>query len=61
MHSTSESKRVVFTTWGSYGDIHPFMGLSLELQERGHRPAIGLQDLIFPTGQYVARKNSTRW
>ncbi|HKS10682.1 MAG TPA: nucleotide disphospho-sugar-binding domain-containing protein [Pyrinomonadaceae bacterium] len=34
------SKRIVFSTWGSYGDIHPFMALALELQARGHRPAI---------------------
>ena len=29
-----DSKRIVFTTWGSFGDIHPFMGLALELQAR---------------------------
>jgi rhamnosyltransferase subunit B len=29
-------KRVVFTTWGSFGDLHPFMALALELQERGY-------------------------
>jgi rhamnosyltransferase subunit B len=34
------SKRIVFSTWGSFGDIHPFMALALELQARGHRPAI---------------------
>lgn len=33
-------KRIVFTTWGSFGDIHPFMGLALELKSRGHRPAV---------------------
>jgi UDP:flavonoid glycosyltransferase YjiC (YdhE family) len=33
-------KRVVFTTWGSFGDLHPFMALALELQERGHFPVI---------------------
>ena len=27
---------MVFTTWGSFGDLHPFMALALELQERGH-------------------------
>ena len=36
----SNSKKIVFTTWGSFGDIHPFMGLALELQARGHRAAI---------------------
>jgi UDP:flavonoid glycosyltransferase YjiC (YdhE family) len=34
------SKRIVFTTWGSFGDLHPFMALALELKARGHRPAI---------------------
>ena len=34
MNSTSESKQVVFTTWGSFGDIHPFMGLALEMKAR---------------------------
>jgi rhamnosyltransferase subunit B len=31
---------VVFTTWGSFGDLHPFMALALELQERGYRSVI---------------------
>src|SRR6185436_14074948 len=33
-------KRIVFTTWGSFGDLHPFMALARELQARGHRTAI---------------------
>jgi hypothetical protein len=28
----TDSKRIVFTTWGSFGDIHPFMALALEMQ-----------------------------
>jgi len=36
----TDSKKIVFTTWGSFGDIHPFMGLARELQARGHRTAI---------------------
>jgi rhamnosyltransferase subunit B len=32
----SRTKRVVFTTWGSFGDLHPFMALALELQARGY-------------------------
>jgi rhamnosyltransferase subunit B len=32
--------RVLFVTWGSLGDLHPYMSLALELQRRGHRPAI---------------------
>ena len=33
-------KRVVFTTWGSFGDLHPFMALALELKERGYESVI---------------------
>jgi len=33
-------KRVVFTTWGSFGDVHPFMALALELQARGYDSVI---------------------
>ena len=32
--------RIVLTTWGSYGDINPYMGLSLALKARGHEPIL---------------------
>ena len=32
--------KIVITTWGSFGDLHPFMALALELGRRGHHPAI---------------------
>jgi rhamnosyltransferase subunit B len=32
--------RIVFTTWGSLGDLHPYMALALDLQRRGHDVAI---------------------
>jgi UDP:flavonoid glycosyltransferase YjiC (YdhE family) len=35
-----ESKRIVLSTYGSFGDIHPYIGVALELQRRGHRPVI---------------------
>jgi rhamnosyltransferase subunit B len=28
--------RIVFTPWGSFGDLHPYMGVALEMQRRGH-------------------------
>ncbi|EDX82834.1 UDP-glucoronosyl and UDP-glucosyl transferase superfamily [Synechococcus sp. PCC 7335] len=28
--------RIVLTTWGSLGDLHPMLALSLELRDRGH-------------------------
>ena len=30
------AKRIVLSTWGSFGDLHPYMALGLELQRRGH-------------------------
>ena len=35
------SRRIVLTTWGSFGDLHPYMALALELGRRGHRPVLG--------------------
>jgi MGT family glycosyltransferase len=40
MSQPGAKKRVVFTTWGSFGDLHPHMALALELQERGYHPVI---------------------
>lgn len=40
MRELGEGKRIVFTTWGSYGDLHPYMALALELRARGHRPVL---------------------
>ncbi len=39
------SKRIVLTTFGSFGDIHPFMALALELRQRGHHPVIATSEL----------------
>jgi UDP:flavonoid glycosyltransferase YjiC (YdhE family) len=41
----SSSKRIVLTTFGSFGDIHPFMAIGLELQQRGHHPVIATSEL----------------
>lgn len=38
-------KRIVFTTWGSFGDVHPFMALALELQARGHRATVATSEI----------------
>ena len=32
--------RIVLNTFGSFGDIHPYMAIALELQSRGHEPVI---------------------
>ncbi len=28
--------RVVFTPWGSFGDLHPYLAVALEMKRRGH-------------------------
>ena len=38
-------KRIVLTTFGSFGDVHPFMAIALELQSRGHSPVIAASGL----------------
>ena len=40
MPQSAIKKRVVFTTWGSFGDLHPFLALALELKERGYQTVI---------------------
>jgi len=30
------SQRIVFVTWGSLGDLHPYLALGVELRRRGH-------------------------
>ena len=32
--------RIVLNTFGSFGDIHPYMALATELQSRGHEPVV---------------------
>ncbi|MBI2296803.1 MAG: glycosyltransferase [Betaproteobacteria bacterium] len=40
-HGTRVSgKRIVFATFGSLGDLHPYLALAQELKRRSHRPLI---------------------
>src|SRR6185436_19899275 len=39
-------KKVVFTTWGSYGDLHPYMALAHELQHRGYHSVIATSPIF---------------
>jgi hypothetical protein len=32
--------RILITTFGSYGDLHPYIALALGLKQRGHHPVI---------------------
>lgn len=40
----SFGKRIVFATFGSLGDLHPYLALALELKRRGHQPVIATFD-----------------
>src|SRR5437660_6032479 len=35
--SDFKGKKIVLTTFGSYGDLHPYIAIGLELKARGHR------------------------
>jgi rhamnosyltransferase subunit B len=39
------SKKIVLTTFGSYGDIHPYLAIAAELRARGHHPVIATSEL----------------
>jgi rhamnosyltransferase subunit B len=42
-------RRILITTWGSLGDLHPYVALALGLQSRGH-------EVILATGECYRRK-----
>ena len=37
--------RIVLHTFGSFGDIHPYMAIALELKSRGHAPVIATAEV----------------
>ena len=37
--------RIVLNTFGSFGDIHPYMAIAMELQSRGHVPVIATMEI----------------
>lgn len=39
-----KSKRIVISTFGSFGDIHPYVAIALELKSRGHVPVIATSE-----------------
>ena len=36
--------RIVLNTFGSFGDVHPYMAIGMELQSRGHVAVIATMD-----------------
>jgi rhamnosyltransferase subunit B len=54
MTAQDHPKRIVLTTYGSLGDLHPYIALALELKRRGHQPVIAtspvFRDKVEPLG-----------
>ena len=40
MRHKRSAKRIVLSTFGSLGDVNPYVAIALELKARGHRPLI---------------------
>ena len=40
----TRKRRIVISTFGSFGDIHPYMAVALELQRRDHYPVIATME-----------------
>jgi rhamnosyltransferase subunit B len=38
-------KRIVLSTFGSFGDVHPYVAIALELKARGHAPVIATSEV----------------
>ena len=41
----TSAKRIILNTFGSFGDVHPYIAIALELRERGHHPVIATSEL----------------
>jgi UDP:flavonoid glycosyltransferase YjiC (YdhE family) len=38
-------KKIVISTFGSFGDVHPYVAVALELKRRGHRPVLATSEI----------------
>ena len=38
--------RIVFSTYGTFGDVNPLIALSLELKRRGHTPVLAIPEMF---------------
>jgi rhamnosyltransferase subunit B len=38
------ARRIVLTTYGTLGDLHPYLAIALELRARGHQPVIATSE-----------------
>lgn len=40
--------RIVFSTYGTFGDVNPLVALCLELKRRGHQPVLAVPEMFRP-------------
>jgi UDP:flavonoid glycosyltransferase YjiC (YdhE family) len=40
--------RILLTSWGSYGDVYPYIGLAFALKDRGHHPVLATAEFYRP-------------
>jgi rhamnosyltransferase subunit B len=40
--------RVLLTSWGSFGDVYPYIGLAFALNDRGHHPVLATAEFYRP-------------
>ncbi|MGC2620240.1 MAG: glycosyltransferase [Acidobacteriaceae bacterium] len=40
--------RIVFSTFGTFGDVNPLVALCLELKRRGHQPVLAIPEMFRP-------------
>jgi len=40
-----QGKRIVISTFGSFGDIHPYVAIAIELKSRAHAPVIATSEI----------------
>jgi UDP:flavonoid glycosyltransferase YjiC (YdhE family) len=40
--------RILLTSWGSFGDVYPYLGIALALKGRGHRPVMAMPEFYRP-------------
>src|SRR5439155_21453064 len=43
--NSKTGKRIVLSTFGSFGDVHPYIAIALELKARGHSPVIATSEV----------------
>jgi rhamnosyltransferase subunit B len=40
--------RIVFSTFGTFGDVNPLVALAIEMKRRGHRPVLAIPEMFRP-------------